>query len=222
MKSKKTFLIAVILFLLFAGFTAIVSFVDVQPIGPEQSEIGLASINQFAFERLGVHLIWYDITDWLGVVAILFAVGFSLLGLTQLIKRKSLLKVDYQILLLGVFYVIVIAAYIFFEYAIINYRPIILHTNLEASYPSSHTMIVICIMVTAMIEFQRLFANRKTLRVILDSVSALIITVTVVGRMISGVHWFTDIVAGILLSAALVMLYYSTVKFIAEKEDNTN
>lgn len=222
MKSKKTFLIAVILFLLFAGFTAIVSFVDVQPIGPEQSEIGLASINQFAFERLGVHLIWYDITDWLGVVAILFAVGFSLLGLTQLIKRKSLLKVDYQILLLGVFYVIVIAAYIFFEYAIINYRPIILHTNLEASYPSSHTMIVICIMVTAMIEFQRLFANRKTLRVILDSVSALIITVTVVGRMISGVHWFTDIVAGILLSAALVMLYYSTVKFIAEKEANTN
>ncbi len=222
MKSKKTFLIAVILFLLFAGFTAIVSFVDVQPIGPEQSEIGLASINQFAFERLGVHLIWYDITDWLGVVAILFAVGFSLLGLTQLIKRKSLLKVDYQILLLGVFYVIVIAAYIFFEYAIINYRPIILHTNLEASYPSSHTMIVICIMVTAMIEFQRLFANRKTLRVILDSVSALIITVTVVGRMISGVHWFTDIVAGILLSAALVMLYYSTVTFIAEKEANTN
>lgn len=222
MKSKKSFVVAIVLFLLFAGFTAIVSFVDVQPVGPEQSKIGLATLNQFVFERLGVHLIWYDITDWLGVVAILFAIWFSLLGLAQLIKRKSLLNVDYQILFLGAFYVIVIAVYIFFEYAIINYRPIILHTNLEASYPSSHTMIVICIMATAMMEFQRLFANQKTLRVILDSVSALIIAVTVVGRMISGVHWFTDIVAGILLSAALVMFYYSAVRFMAEKEANTN
>lgn len=222
MKSKKLFFITGLLFLLFAAFTAIVSFVDVQPIGPEQSQIGLSTLNQFVLERLGVHLLWYNITDWLGVVAIMFAFGFALLGFLQLIKRKSLLKVDYQILLLGAFYGIVVAAYIFFEYVIINYRPIILLTSLEASYPSSHTMIVICIMTTAMIEFRRLFADRKTLQTILESVSALIVAVTVVGRMVSGVHWFTDIIAGVLLSSALVMLYYSSVKLIAEKEISAN
>lgn len=216
-KCKKNFIMTGVLFLLFAVFTAIVTHVDVQQIGPEQSSVGLASLNQFVLNLFGVNLLWYNITDWLGVVAILFAIGFAALGLCQLIKRKSLLKVDHQILLLGGFYVLVVAIYVFFELVVINYRPIILHTSLEASYPSSHTMIVICIMATAMLEFYRLFQNQKTWLRLLDSVSVLLIAVTVVGRLISGVHWFTDIVAAVILSAALVALYYSVTVFIGEK-----
>ena len=216
-KCKKNFIMTGVLFLLFAVFTAIVTHVDVQQIGPEQSSVGLASLNQFVLNLFGVNLLWYNITDWLGVVAILFAIGFAALGLCQLIKRKSLLKVDHQILLLGGFYVLVVAIYVFFELVVINYRPIILHTGLEASYPSSHTMIVICIMATAMLEFHQLFQNQKTWLRLLDSVSVLLIAVTVVGRLISGVHWFTDIVAAVILSAALVALYYSVTVFIGEK-----
>lgn len=216
-KSKKYFIITGALFLLFAVFTIVVTKVDVRPIGPEQSPVGLSSLNQFIFELLGVNLLWYDITGWLGVIAILFAFGFAAIGLFQLIKRKSLWKVDYQILLLGVFYIIVIAVHVFFEKVIINYRPIILITSLEASYPSSHTMIVICIMVTAMFQFHRLRGNQKNWIVILDSISILLISATVIGRLISGVHWFTDIMAGGILSVALVMLYNSAVTFIKEK-----
>lgn len=218
MNSKKSFSLTAVLFLLFLTFTAAVSFVDVQPIGPEGSSVGLATVNSWVFKRLDTDLRWYSITNCLGVVAILFACGFGLLGLVQLVKRKSLLKVDYQILLLGALYVVVVAAYLFFESVVINYRPVILESSLEASYPSSHTMLVVCIMATAIIQFHRLFAERKGLPILLDVISVLIIAVTIIGRLISGVHWFSDIMAGIILSAALVMLYRSCVKLVEERQ----
>lgn len=217
-KSKKSIIITGILFLIFIFFTVMIKTIDVQPIGPEQSKIGLATLNQFIFNFFGVNLLWYDITDWLGIVAIVIALGFAILGLVQLIQRKSIWKIDLHILLLGVFYFIVVVFYVFFEFVIINYRPIILSQSLEASFPSSHTMIVICIMATAMSQFYYYLQDKKVCLWIVEIASALIIVVTVVGRLVSGVHWFTDIVAGVLLSSALVTLYYSALKYIEEKK----
>ena len=218
-KSKKPIIITGILFLIFIFFTIMIKTIDVQPIGPEKSKIGFATLNQFIFNFFGVNLLWYDITDWLGIVAIVVALGFAILGLIQLIQRKSIWKIDLRILLLGVFYFIVVVFYIFFEFVIINYRPIILSQSLEASFPSSHTMIVICIMVTAMSQFHYYLQDKKVCLWIVEIASVLIIAVTIVGRLISGVHWFTDIVAGVLLSSALVALYYSALKYVEEKEN---
>ena len=213
-KANHHFILAGLLFFLFTIFTVFVACFDVKPIGPERSLVGFATINQFVFDLMGVHLIWYDITDWFGIIAILFAFGFAAVGLCQLLKRKSLRKVDRQILMLGLFYVLVIVCYLFFEQVGINYRPVILGEGLEASYPSSHTMLVVCIMATANLQFHSYFPNKKKLCFGMDLTTAFLVTLTVIGRLISGVHWFTDIVGSLLLSAALVSLYCAVIKYI--------
>lgn len=203
---------ASILFLLFILLTAAVRNIDVQPIGPQNSRIGLASFNIYIFNLLGENLLWYHITDFLGITAVLTALGFAVLGLVQLIKRRSILRVDTDILALGAFYVLLLAFYILFETFIINYRPILLSGKLEASYPSSHTMLVLGIMASAILQLRSRIKN-VPLKTAASAILSVIIAVTVIGRILSGVHWFTDIAGGILLGSALTMLYYSVTLF---------
>ena len=130
---KKKFLIGAGFLAAFVLWTVLVSLVDIRAIGPNGSSVGFATLNGYVHERIGVNIPLYTITDWLGFVPIGVAFGFAILGLVQWIKRKSLLKVDRSLLALGGFYVVVLAAYIFFEIVVINYRPVLLGGYLEAS-----------------------------------------------------------------------------------------
>lgn len=210
---KKRFVRAGTLFLLFAVFTIFVAFFDVQPIGPEGSKVGFASVNRFVFQKLGVHPVWYEVTEWFGIAALMCAAGFGAMGLCQLIKRKSIRKVDSSILTLGMFYALVIICYLFFEQVVINCRPVILEEGLEASYPSSHAMLVVCIMATAAMQIRTRFSEKKKFCLAVEIGAVLVSAVTVIGRLLSGVHWFTDIVGGLLLSAALISLYSAVMEF---------
>lgn len=205
------------LLILFILYTIALMYIDVKPIGPKGSSIGFATINESVQHLLDISMFIYNITDWLGLVAILVALGFAALGLLQLIKRKSLLRVDSSILVLGGFYLLVMSAYLFFEYNVVNYRPVLINNILEASYPSSTTMLVMCVMPTAMMQFHRLIQN-KTIRIVMNILFSVFTAVMVIGRMLSGVHWFTDILGGILLSTALIMLYYSVNQYIESKQ----
>lgn len=194
----------------FVFWTAAVRMVDVEKIGPRGSSVGFASLNRAVHELTGVHMELYTLTDWLGLVPIGLAAGFALLGLAQLLRRRSLLKVDRDILLLGGFYVLVLASYLFFEKAVVNYRPVLIDGYLEASYPSSTTVLVLCIVPTAMMQLSKRITNpwiRRGSLALLSVFAAGMVT----GRLLSGVHWLTDIVGGILLSAGLVLLYNSFV-----------
>ena len=203
---KKKLCIAIALLAAFALWTILVRFVDVQTIGPENSSVGFAALNRFVHELTGVNWILYTVTDWLGLVPIAVTLGFAILGLAQLIKRKSLWKVDRGILALGAFYIVVMAAYVFFEIVVINYRPTLIDGYLEASYPSSTTMLVMCVMPTAAIELNGRIKNTIFRRCIIVAIIAFT-AFMVIGRLISGVHWITDIVGAALLSAGLVMTY---------------
>ena len=192
----------------FVLWTVLVRLLDVQAIGPDGSSVGFAALNGYVHALTGVHMALYTITDWAGLVPIAVALGFAVLGLVQWIKRKRLLLVDRSILALGVFYVIVIAVYLFFEIVVINHRPVLINGYLEASYPSSTTMLVTCVMPTAMLQLRTRIKNRAVRRCVLLAI-AVFIAVMVIGRLLSGVHWITDIIGGALFSSGVVLIYAS-------------
>ena len=207
-RNQKNFGITMGLLVAFVLWTIAISKYDVQAIGPQGSAVGFAAFNGFFHNLTGVHMSIYTITDWLGLVPIGVAMGFALLGLIQWIKRKHLRQVDFSILVLGGFYLLVMAAYVLFEVLVINHRPVLINGCLEASYPSSTTMLVLCVMPTTLMQLNARIKSQTLKRWVGFGITAFILFM-VIGRLLSGVHWFTDIIGGTLLSAGLVMLYYS-------------
>ena len=204
---RKSFCVPIGLLVLFILWTLVVCFVDVRPIGPHNSSVGLAGINQFFHSLTGVNFLLYHITDWLGLVPVGVCIGFGILGLSQWIRRKNLSKVDWGILVLGGFYIVTIGVYLLFEYVVINYRPVLIAEVLEVSYPSSTTLLTMCVMPTAAMQLHLRIQNSAIRRCVIVA----ILTFTafmVLGRILSGVHWITDIIGGGLLSGGLVMLYH--------------
>ena len=203
----------------FIVWTIAVSFIDIQAIGPRESSVGFATINKFIHQTLGVNMTLYHITDWLGLIPIAFMLGFALLGLVQWIKRKKLSSVDKNLFVLGVYYIFVLLVYILFEFVVINRRPILIDGFLEASYPSSTTMLIMTVMPTAIMQLNSRIKNIK-LKKCITIIICMFIIFMVVGRLVSGVHWFSDIVGGALISTGLVLLYNYFVKIIIKKMYN--
>lgn len=206
MKKQRDFPMAICLLAVFLLWTAAVRFVDVQIIGPQGSCVGFATVNRFVHDLTGVHRTLYTLTDWLGLVPFGFAMGFALLGLRQWIQRKHLSKVDGDILVLGGFYAAVMAVYALFEVFPVNYRPVLIDGILEASYPSSTTMLVLCVMPTTVMQLRIRMKNETGKRWVCAAVTVFSVFM-VIGRLVSGVHWFSDIIGGAILSAGLVRMY---------------
>ena len=203
---KKILLMGCLLVGVFSIWTLLILTVDVQSWGQNGTNIGFATFNVWFHEFTGTHMWIYIVTDWLGLVPVFVCMGFGGLGLIQWGKRKSILRVDGDIIILGVYYVIVIAVYLVFEMIPINYRPILIEGIMEVSYPSSTTLLVLCVMPT-LIEQSNRRVKSICARNIIKVVSIIFSVFMVVGRLFSGVHWLTDIVGGVLLSAGLFLIY---------------
>ena len=213
---KKNLLIGSIFLAMFAVWTALIQMVDVQPLGQNATNIGFATFNCWFHHFTGVNMAIYTITDWMGLVPVVICLIFAGIGLVQLIKRRSLFRVDADIMILGVYFVIVFLAYAIFEMIPINYRPILIEGIMEASYPSSTTLLVLSVMPVLIEQIQRRLSGIGVKRII--TIAAIAFSVFMVtGRLISGVHWFTDIVGGVLLSAGLFTVYKAVVMLTIKK-----
>jgi undecaprenyl-diphosphatase len=216
-KSQKIkIIIGVCMLFAFIIWTSLVSLIDVKSIAPFGNDVGFSCINSWFHSITGVNMWLYYETDALSILILAVALGFGILGLVQLIKRKSIIKVDFDILMLGAHYIAVIFSYLFFEIFVINYRPILIEGALEASYPSSTTMLVLTIMIPFIIQMNFRIKSKLIKRIII-SISTLFTAFMVMGRIISGVHWITDIIGGVLLSIGLIMIYCALYKICLEK-----
>ena len=217
MKTKTRYILSAVLLAAFALWTWAVTWIDVRPIGPQSSYVGFAALNAWVHSRIGVCLPLYTVTDWLGLVPVAVGFGFALLGLCQWIRRGSPFRTDGDILALGGFYIAVISAYLLFEALAVNFRPVLIDGRLEASYPSSTTLLVLCVMPTAAMQLNARIRNpllRRAVIVLIVGFCAFMVA----GRLISGVHWVTDIIGGALLSAGLDLLYNAVCLTLTDKK----
>lgn len=206
MTKKKCLFATVGLLVTFILFTLMVKFIGVKAIGPEGSSVGLADINGAIHDFFGLNMTLYHLTNWAQTVFAIMGGTYAVLGVYQFIKTKSIKKVDGSLIALGIFYVTLFLAYLFFEIVIINYRPEIIKDKLSASYPSSTTMLSICFSISS-IDMVIRYVKDKKLKYALNIATGVFCAFMVIGRFISGVHWFTDIMGGILLSGVLIAFY---------------
>ena len=218
MNTKTKFSIAGVSGILFIILIVLLKTVDVATIGPEGTSIGLSHINTAVNEALGKSNLWYNITKGMEIIADLTVLIFGLVGGVQLIKRKSLKKVDKDILALGGLYAIMAGMYALFEVVIINYRPIIMEgdEHVEASFPSSHTMLICVIMGSAIMLMSKYIKN-EYFSVILSILCGTVMVVMAMGRLLAGVHWLTDIAGGVLISITLLAVF-AGIRDIINKE----
>ena len=207
MKNKRKYLIfGIAFFLMFIIFTTIIKLVDVKNIGPHNTSVGLATINNFFVNKIGFNNKIYKITEILGIIPIIIVLIYAIIGLYSLIEEKSFKKVNKNLYYLAIFYIIVLGIYVLFEKVIINFRPVIIEGILESSYPSSHTILAICICGSSIILNNAIFKNNKIAK-LENIISFIIIILLPLLRFISGVHWFTDIIGGVLLSVSILLFF---------------
>lgn len=212
----KRFCPGILLLALFLLWTVAVKTVDVAQAGETATLVGFATLNSGFHSLTGVHMWIYDLTDLLSVIPLGVCALFGLLGALQLIRRRSLREVDRDILLLGIYYVVVIGAFFLFEVFPVNFRPIFIEGKLEASYPSSTTLLVLSVMPTLPFQIDRR-CGKVGLKWAVRILTALFSAFMVIGRLVCGVHWLTDIVGGLVLSVGLFLLYRAAVRCFGEE-----
>lgn len=199
-------------------YTLMVKFINVEAIGPQESSVGFAFINGPVAKALEVSLSWYEVSEVLGYLALGLAALMGVIGLWQWISRKSLLKVDPEILALGILYACTIALYVLFDKVAVNYRPVLENGILEPSYPSSHTMLSLVVFGSALFLIRRYFYRGGVRRTLWIFALALLL-LTIVSRLLSGFHWLTDIIGGILVAAMLLAWFAYFVQVFKNRGD---
>ena len=109
-------------------------------------------------------------------------------------------KITTKDILIGTF--VFALVFFLFEKLALNVRPFMIEGKLEASYPSTHTLLAVSICGSSLLMLGYYVKNKKLLN-LLNILTWIIMIAMVVGRLISGAHWLTDILGGIIISLFL-------------------
>ena len=183
-------------FSLFVLLLILILVVDVTTI-PFNGKIGLTSLNKIFYYVLDfdTRLMIDSISDFL----------------LDSLKGQGIL------LLLGCFIVIAGIIWVLFDNIIvINYRPFNYEGKLEGSFPSTHVMLVTFVYLASLKFFN--FDNKpKSFKYILYGFSIFVIIFTGACRILSLMHWFTDVLGGVLIGLTLYFGYLKSIEIVNNK-----
>ena len=203
LKQKVLFISSIVLFVLFVLTTILAATVDKGAGGESLAVVGLSSINTNIFDTLGKSDTLDKITDILLILSFLVVLLNAALGALYLIKYK---KLDLSLVILGCFYILCLILYVLFDHIHINYAPLLDEGELKESFPSSHVLASVFIFLSSIITINH-NVNKRIIKNVLLITTILLSLLMVVFRLLSGWHWFTDILAGELLGLFLVSSY---------------
>ena len=148
---------------------------------------------------------WDKATDIVLLTAIAVLGVFASLGLYQWIVRKSLKKVDRSLLAMPLPLILMAAVYFIFDKIwVLNTRP---NGSGEASFPSTHVMVVATIFLMTMLALPK-YIKSKVLCGVLDLIMLALIALTAVGRVASNMHWISDVAGGLAFAIIFAGIYY--------------
>lgn len=170
-------------------------------------EVGLYSINNSLLPSVSITE-FGSLSDILMLISFVFFGIVGLMGISEFLKKRSLRKVNHIYYLYVCMLLLIVIIYLFFEIVTVNYRPILIDGVKEASFPSSHIFITSSLVLCSCYVFSKYIGKNysKSLYII----SIIMIIFVTFGRLLSKNHWFTDCIAGLLIS---FVLYFGFVFF---------
>ena len=219
-KLKINAILSGVLTLCFVLFTILVKCVDTAYVGATDKKIGFSSLNAIFYNNIQVSDLFDKLSDVLMIISIAIIALAVVVSVVQLVKRKSLKKIDREFYAFAIVLVLMVCVYVMFEIIDLNFRPVLIDGKVEASYPSSHTMLELTVFMCLMVYgLSNLKSNKQ--KIICSLVLGALIIAVVLFRVLSGMHWATDIIASIILSLMLTS-YYILINAIFLKFEDKN
>jgi undecaprenyl-diphosphatase len=152
---------------------------------------------------------WKLISDVILISAFAVFAVFAILALCQLIKRRSLKKVDKQLLWAILPFALMAIAYVVFDkFIVLNTRP---NGSGEPSFPSTHVMVVATIFLVVASILPK-YIKSKSACVVLDLMMLLLLFLVCAGRVFSKMHWISDVLGGLGFAAIFAGIYYLIIR----------
>lgn len=210
-QGKKWFLAALILTAVFVVLTITVKYVDQKNIGSQV--IGWATINLWWRDIIGVRNFWQIASHIFAAITLIILVMFLVWQAIALLRRKSFRTMPRHWWFFDLTLIALALCYIVFQIMVINFRPLLIDGVAELSYPSSHVLLLATLWPVFILTLSREVKSRPWLRVA-SVIGIIVMTVGIIARLLSGYHWFTDIIGGIMLGAVLTCWYQAlTVRY---------